>query len=247
MTQTALVTGASRGIGAALVEALTRRGMQVLALSRPSEALEAVCGRTGAIAVPVDVTDTPALERALADRPIDLLVANAGLVTGVGPLHERSAEEIERTIAVNLTSVLQLLRIAVPGMIGRGTGDIVLLGSIAGHYAAPGMTAYAASKAGLAGAINGLRLDLHDTGIRVTEVAPGRVDTDIYLEAMKGDRTGMRDKLFDRFQASQPEDIVHAVLSALDMPRRSNVTRIEVVPRRQAVGGFPFAEGFDPE
>lgn len=247
MSRTALVTGASRGIGAALVRALVARGLAVHALSRPGAALDALCAETGATPVEVDLTDTPALERALDGAGYDVVINNAGLVTGVGPLHERDAEEIERTVSVNLTSVLQTLRIVLPAMIARGRGDIVLLGSIAGHYAAPGMVAYAASKAGIAAMVNTLRLDVHGTGVRVTEVAPGRVDTDIYLEAMRGDRDAMRERLFERYQASQPEDIVQTVLAAIEMPRRSNVTRIEVVPSRQAIGGYPFAEGFDPE
>jgi NADP-dependent 3-hydroxy acid dehydrogenase YdfG len=245
MTQTALVTGASRGIGAALVEALTARGTQVHALSRPSAELEALCAKTGAVPVAVDLMDTAALERALAGQTYDIVINNAGIVTGVGPLQDRSAEEIDRTIGLNLTSVLQTLRIVLPGMIDRGRGDVILLGSIAGQYAFPGTVTYAASKAAISGMVNTLRLELHDKGVRVTEVAPGRVATDIYLEAMKGDRNAMASKLFETYQASLPEDIVQAVLAALDMPRRSNIAYIEVVPSRQAVGGFQFAEGFD--
>lgn len=245
MTQTALVTGASRGIGAALVEALVARSIQVHALSRPSAELEALCAKTGAVPVTVDLMDTAALERALAGKTFDIVINNAGIVTGVGPLQERSAEEIDRTIGLNLTSVLQTLRIVLPGMINRGRGDVILLGSIAGQYAFPGTVTYAASKAAISGMVNTLRLELHDKGVRVTEVAPGRVATDIYLEAMKGDRDAMKEKLFETYQASLPEDIVQAVLAALDMPRRSNIAYIEVVPSRQAVGGFQFAEGFD--
>ena len=246
MTQTVLVTGASRGIGAALVEALAaREGIIVHALARPSATLDALCVRTGAVAVGVDLMDTAAVEAALAGHVYDTVINNAGIVTGVGPLHERSAEEIDRTIGLNLTSVLQTLRIVLPGMIERGRGDVILLGSIAGKYAFPGTVTYAASKAALSGMVNALRLELHDKGVRVTEVAPGRVATDIYLVAMKGDRDAMRSKLFERYQASLPDDIVQAVLAALDMPRRSNIAYIEVVPSRQAVGGFQFAEGFD--
>jgi NADP-dependent 3-hydroxy acid dehydrogenase YdfG len=247
MTQTALVTGASRGIGAALVEAFIARGMNVHALARPGAALDALCEKTGAVSVGVDLTDTAALEAALAGQRYDIVVNNAGIVTGVGPLHERSAEEIDRTIGLNLTSVLQTLRIVLPGMIAQGRGDVILLGSIAGQYAFPGTVTYAASKAAISGMVNTLRLELHDKGVRVTEVAPGRVATDIYLEAMKGDRSAMKEKLFETYQASLPEDIVLAVLAALDMPRRSNVAYIEVVPSRQAVGGFQFAEGFEED
>lgn len=244
-TRTAIVTGASRGIGAEIVRRLRADGVAVHALARPSGALEQICAETGATPLPVDLTDTAALQRALDGLAPDILINNAGIITASGPLHTLDAAAIDGMVAMNVTAVLHTLRILLPGMIERGRGDVVLLGSIAGRYPLPNMTAYGLTKAAIRALVNGLRLDLHGTGLRVTEVAPGRVETDINLDAMGGDRDAMREALFARHQASQPGDIAEAVMAALAMPRRSNVAFIEVVPTRQTVGGGLFAEGYD--
>ncbi|MEM8877399.1 MAG: SDR family oxidoreductase [Pseudomonadota bacterium] len=241
----AIVTGASRGIGAEIVRRLRAEGVAVHALARPSDALEQICTETGATPLPVDLMDTAALEEALDGVAPDILINNAGIITASGPLHTLDASAIDGMVAMNLTAVLHTLRILLPGMIKRGRGDVVLLGSIAGRYPLPNMAAYGITKAAIRALVNGLRLDLHGTGIRVTEVAPGRVETDINLNAMGGDRNAMREKLFANHQASQPGDIADAVMAALTMPRRSNVSFIEVVPTRQTVGGGLFAEGYD--
>lgn len=245
MTRTALVTGASRGIGAEIVRKLCADGIAVQALARPSAALDALCAETGAVPLPVDLADTPALEAALSGRAPDILINNAGIITQSGPLHGMDADALDRMVALNVTAVMHTLRILLPGMIARETGDIVLLGSIAGRYPLPNMGVYGTTKAAIRALVNALRLDLHGTGLRVTEVAPGRVETEITLDAMGGDREAMRETLFANHQASQPADIADAVMAALSMPRRSNVAFVEVVPTRQAVGGALFAEGYD--
>ena len=247
MAKTALVTGGSRGIGAEIVRRLRAQEMRVYALARQSDALDALCAETGAIALPVDLGETARLETALSGLAPDILINNAGIITGTGPLHTLDALAIDRMVAINVTAVLQTLRIVLPGMIERGHGDVVLIGSIAGRYPLPGMSVYGTTKAAIRALANSLRLDLHGSGIRVTEVAPGRVETDITLDLMGGDREAMREALFARYQASQPGDIADAVMAALAMPQRSNIAFVEVVPTRQTVGGALFAEGYDEE
>lgn len=238
---TALVTGASRGIGAAIVRQLVGHGVTVHALARPSASLASICAETGASPVPVDLADTAALEETLSGLTPNIVVSNAGIITARGALHEMDRRAIDDMVAVNLTAVMHTLRLVIPAMVERGTGDIVIVGSIGGRFAFPGLAAYGATKAALTSLADGLRLDLHGTGVRVTEITPGRVETDIALKAMGNDRKMMQ-AITARMPPSKPEDIADAVIAALVMPRRSNVTHLEVVPTRQTMGGGLFAE-----
>ncbi len=239
---TAIVTGASRGIGAATVRKLVAEGVRVHALARASEALDALCAETGAVPLVADLGDTAGLEAALSDVAPNILINNAGVITSRAPLHAMSRDDVDEMVSINVNAVMHTLRIVLPGMVERGTGDVVLIGSIAGQHPFPGMSIYGATKSAIHSLAGGLRLDLHGTGVRVSEVAPGRVETEIALRAMGGDRDALQAALFAKTPSSQPEDIADAVIAALAMPRRSNVTRVEVVPSRQTMGGALFAE-----
>lgn len=239
---TALVTGASRGIGAAVVRALGERGLEVHAAARSAEALAALAETTGCIPHALDLTDTAAVEARFGGLPVDVLVNNAGVITATGPLHELTAEQIDGMIDLNLRSVLQLLRVVLPGMIARDRGHIVNVGSTAGRYILPGAAVYGATKAAVHALSNVLRLDLVGRRVRVTVVAPGRVETDIYLQATGGDRAAMRDRFYDRYESLDPADIAAAVGGAIEAPERVDVSYVEVLPTMQAVGGFQYAE-----
>jgi NADP-dependent 3-hydroxy acid dehydrogenase YdfG len=237
-TRTALVTGASSGIGAAVVRKLTARGWQVHALARRASRLRALADETGSIPHALDIRDSDALETMMAGLAPDLLVNNAGLGAGITGLASATRDEVAQTIDTNVSAVLELLRLALPGMIARKRGHIVNLGSVAGLY--PLVSAvYGASKGAVRLMSQNLRLELRGTGIRVTEICPGRVTTEFYDAAVPDPVTRERLKSTGIREIS-PEDIADAILYAVSAPAHVNISTIELQPVEQTFGGVRF-------
>ncbi|MCS6876722.1 MAG: SDR family oxidoreductase [Geminicoccaceae bacterium] len=234
--RTALVTGASRGIGAAIVRALCAEGLEVHAVARSAEPLRALAQATGCRPLVLDVTDSDALEASLGALAIDLLVVNAGRVTAVKPVHALTRRELDAMVDVNLRAAMHCARLVLPGMIARGFGHLVFVSSIAAHYPYPEMAVYCACKAALSMFAQNLRLDLLGTGIRVTELNPGRVRTDIYLEAL-GDPALVEERLYRDFRALEPSDVARVLVDALRLPPHADLARIDLLPTDQAPGG----------
>lgn len=239
--RTALVTGASRGIGAAIVRALRAEGLEVWAVARSAQRLEALAAETGCWALPLDVTDTAALEAAIGPLAVDVLVVNAGAVRAVAPLHEMGRHELDAMLDLNVKAAFHTVRVVLPGMVARRSGHLFLLSSISAHHAYPAMAVYTASKAAVSMLAQNLRLDLVGTGIRVTELAPGRVETDIYLDAMGGDRAAVRARLYEGFRSLRPEEVARVLVEALRLPPHVDLSRIDIVPTDQAFGGVVLA------
>ena len=238
--RTALVTGASRGIGLAIVRRLRGLGLEVHGVARDASALASMAAETGATAHACDVTDTGAVEALLAGLEIDVLVNNAGYISSVRPLAEQSADEVDRMLDVNLRAPLHLMRLVLPGMIARARGHIVNITSTVGHNVLPGTVPYAAAKAGLSRAGIVTRYDIAGSGVRLSEIAPGRVATDIYMAAFKGDRERLNSTLFDEFRTIEPDDVAEAVAAVLSLPEHVNASHLELSPTDQAMGGQIF-------
>ena len=235
---TALVTGASSGIGAAVVRRLAANGWEVHALARRAARLEALADETGCVPHALDIRDGAALARLMAGLAPDLLVNNAGLGAGITGLVTASREDIARTIDTNVTAVLELTRLTLPGMIARGRGHVVNLGSVAGLY--PLVSAvYGASKGAVRLMSQNLRLELRGTGIRVTEICPGRVATEFYDAAVVDPAARERIKNTGIREIS-PDDIAGAILYAVSAPAHVNVSTIELQPVEQTYGGAQF-------
>ena len=233
--QTALVTGASSGIGDAVVRRLAAAGWQVHALARRAERLEALAGETGCTPHALDIRDGEALERLMAGLEPDLLVNNAGLGAGITGLATATSDQIAQTIDTNVTAVLELLRLTLPGMIERGRGHVVNVGSVAGLY--PTMSAvYGASKGAVRLMSQNLRIELRGTRVRVTEICPGRVTTEFYDAAVPDPATRDRIKTTGIRELS-PDDVAQAILYAVSAPRHVNVSTIELQPLEQTFGG----------
>jgi 3-hydroxy acid dehydrogenase / malonic semialdehyde reductase len=242
--RTALVTGASRGIGAAIVRRLRGLGLAVHALARDAAALKALAAETGCVPLTGDVTATEAVLAAVSGVEIDVLVNNAGAVPAVAPLHKQSAAVVDAAIDLNLRAPLHLMRALLPGMIARGRGHVVNIGSTAGTAVFAGTGPYAAAKAGLAMAGRVARYDLAGSNVRLTEIQPGRVETQVYLQAYGGDAARLHETMYAHHRALQPEDVAEAVALVLTLPERADVSVLELSPTDQAVGGhvYPSSE-----
>ncbi|MEM8840591.1 MAG: SDR family oxidoreductase [Pseudomonadota bacterium] len=234
----ALVTGASSGIGAATVHALRGAGATVHAVARREQRLKSLAEQTKCIPHACDVTNPEDREQLYAEIMPDILVNNAGVGAGIGGLVDASDYEIERTISTNVTSILMLLNGFLPGMIARKRGHIVNIGSVSGLY--PAVSAiYGASKGAVRLIGQNLRLELHGTGIRVTEIQPGRVSTEFYDAAIRD--AERRDQLkITGIHELSPDDIAGAILYAVSAPPHVNVSAIELQPLEQTFGGVHF-------
>lgn len=244
--RSALVTGGSKGIGAAICRRLRERGLTVYAAARSHAALEDLARIIGIIPIVADVRDTTALCAGLAGAEIDILVNNAGGLATVQALHLQTADEIRDTIDLNFTAPLQLIQALLPGMIARKRGHIFNITSTAGHAVFPGTVSYGAAKAGLSHAGSILRYDLAGSNVRITEVSPGRVETEFYLQAFGGDREDLMQKMYSQQRALAPDDVAAAIAAALAMPQHADLARISIEPTDQATGGHVYGT-FKPD
>lgn len=235
----ALVTGASSGIGAAVVERLCREGIEVHALARGADALAALAARTGCIAHVLDVTDLGGITRLTETVPFDILVNNAGVDRPAG-LMKGTAEDIDLLVDVNLRAVLHLCRLVVPGMIARDRGHVVNISSIAAAYNFGGNSIYHATKAAVSMLSRQLRIDAFGRRVRVTEICPGRVATDIFAH-VHGDTPEIRAKFIDGFELPQAADIADAIAFAIAAPIAVNIGHMEITPTLQVPGGLSTA------
>ena len=239
---TAVVTGASTGMGAAIAERLAKRGLQVHAFARNEERLKELADRTGAIPHAVDLTDTAALTAAVGGLQVDVLVNCAG-VSRPGNILDSSEDDIDELVDVNLRSLLQLTRLVLPGMVERDNGHVINISSIAGIYNFYGHTAYHATKAAVHQISRQLRNDTVGKRIRVTEICPGRVETEIFGRNMGGTPEAMEEAwqtYYEGYESLTTDDIVNAVDYAVETPRHVNVGMLELMPTFQVPGGLIF-------
>ncbi|MCP8999611.1 SDR family oxidoreductase [Pseudarthrobacter sp. RMG13] len=239
---TALVTGASTGMGAAIAERLAKRGLQVHAFARNEERLQDLADRTGAVPHAVDLTDTAALTAAVEGLKVDVLVNCAG-VSRPGNILDSTEDDIDELVDVNLRSLLQLTRLVLPGMVERDKGHIVNISSIAGVYNFYGHTVYHATKAAVHQVSRQLRNDTVGKRIRVTEICPGRVETEIFGRNMGGTPEAMEEAwktYYEGYESLTTDDIVNALDYAVETPQHVNVGMLELMPTFQVPGGLTF-------
>ena len=240
--KTALVTGASTGMGAAIAERLTKRGLTVHAVARNEERLKELADSTGAVPHVLDLTKTTEIAAEFGGLDVDVLVNCAG-VSRPGNILSSSEEDLDEIINVNLRGLLQLTRLLLPGMVERDLGHIVNISSIAGLYNFYGHTAYHATKAAVHQISRQLRNDTVGKRIRVTEICPGRVETEIFGRNMGGSPEAMEEAwntYYEGYESLTTDDIVNALDYAIETPRHVNVGMIEIMPTFQVPGGLTF-------
>ena len=246
--KTALVTGASSGIGAAVVERLRRENLEVHALARSAKALGELSERTGCIAHALDVTDLKSVTRLTQEVAFDVLVNNAG-VDRPNPLLKAEAEDIDLLIDVNLRAVLHLCRLVVPGMVARDRGHVINISSIAGAYNFGGNSTYHATKAAVSMLSRQLRIDAFGRRVRVTEICPGRVATDIFAH-VHGASANTYERFIEGYELPQASDVADAIAFAIAAPVAVNIGHLEITPTLQVPGGLstarPAAPAADP-
>jgi 3-hydroxy acid dehydrogenase/malonic semialdehyde reductase len=246
---TALVTGATSGIGLACAERLAADGARVVAVGRRAERLQALAARLPGriLPLPLDVSDRAAVERSLAALPapfdgLDALVNNAGFALGLEPAHRASLEDWDRMIEVNCRALVHLTRTVLPGMVERRRGHVVNIGSVAGSYPYPGGNVYGATKAFVHQFSLNLRADLLGTGLRVTNVEPGMCDTEFSLTRFGGDRA-RADSVYAGMTPLSGEDVAEVVAWCLSRPAHVNVNTVELMPTEQAFSAFAVHRG----
>ncbi len=238
------VTGASSGIGQAAAEAFAALGARVLMCARRTDRLETLARRLEtAHKVPVhpfglDVRDRAAVDAAVAALPadwraVDVLVNNAGLSRGLDKLPGGLVSDWEEMIDTNVKGLLYVTRAVLPGMIDRGRGHIINVGSVAGLEVYPAGNAYCATKFAVRALTKGLRLDLSGTPVRVSEVAPGMVETEFSLVRFHGDAERAA-KVYQGLTPLSPEDIADAIVWCATRPLHVNVSDVVIWPTAQA-------------
>ena len=238
------ITGASSGIGKSCARAFAAEGARVLLCARRADRLKGLASDLKKeFGVPVhhfalDVRDQPAVEKAIGGlakdwRAIEVLVNNAGLSRGLDKLHQGLLSDWEEMIDTNVKGLLYVSRAVIPGMVERGSGHIINIGSIAGYEVYPGGNVYCATKYAVRALSKGMRLDLNGTPVRVSEVAPGMVETEFSVVRFHGDseRAG---KVYQGLKPLSPDDIADAVILCATRPPHVNVSLMIVMPTAQA-------------
>ena len=248
-TRIALVTGATAGIGAAIARGLHADGFQVIATGRRTERLDALAAELGDRLLPLafDVSDARAmttLPAILPDgwRAVELLVNNAGLALGQAKAQEARLSDWEATVSANALGLMRLVHVLLPGMIERGRGRIVNIGSVAARYPYPGGNAYAASKAFVEAFTANLKADLIGTGVHSTTIAPGLVgDTEFSFVRFGGDESRAL-AVCDGLEPLAPDDVADAVRWVASRPAHVNINYLEIMPNCQAPGPLVFSK-----
>lgn len=245
--KTVLVTGATSGIGAGCARAFAKAGWRVVGTGRREDRLSALREELGAEnfhGCAFDVRDEVARDIALDALPsgfmaIDCLVNNAGLALGTAPAQQADLGQWKTMIDTNVTALVSLTHKLLPGLIER-KGAIVNLSSVAATYPYTGANAYGGTKAFVRQFSLGLRSDLHGTGVRVTSIEPGMVETEFTLVRTGGDRR-VSDDLYAGSDPMTGDDIAATVLWVASLPPHLNINTLELMPVSQSFAGFQIA------
>jgi 3-hydroxy acid dehydrogenase/malonic semialdehyde reductase len=244
-TRTVLVTGASAGFGTAIARRFVAGGARVVVCGRRADRLAKLAGELGAgvHTLAFDLQDRTAVEHAIGALPeafaaIDVLVNNGGLALGLEPAQRATLDDWDQMIDTNCKGLVYATRAVLPGMVARGRGHVINIGSVAGSYPYPGGNVYGATKAFVHQFSLNLRSDLHGTGIRVTCVEPGMAGgTEFSTVRFNGDEDRAR-AVYAGTEPLTADDVAEAVHWAASVPAHVNVNTIELMPVVQSFAAF---------
>ncbi|PTS76057.1 NADP-dependent 3-hydroxy acid dehydrogenase [Sphingomonas sp. HMWF008] len=249
--RTAFITGGTSGIGEAAVRAFVGAGWRVVTTGRRTERLDALRESLGdsVHTLNVDVRDRAAMDAAIAGLPedfarIDLLINNAGLALGTAPAQQSSLDDWQTMIDTNVSALVAVTRTLLPRLI-QAKGAIINLSSVAATYPYAGGNVYAGTKAFVRQFSLGLRADLHGTGVRVTSIEPGMVETEFTVVRTGGDQAAS-DKLYGGVDPMTGEDIAATLLWVAELPAHLNINTLELMPVNQSFAGFAVARPAQP-
>lgn len=241
--KTIFITGATSGIGEGCARKFAAMGSNLILNGRNTEKLESLKKELTAqgvevLTLPFDVRDRKAMQEAVDSlqgqwKHVDVLINNAGLVIGMDKEHEGSLDEWDIVIDTNIKALLAMTRLIVPGMVKRGCGHVINIGSIAGDAAYAGGSVYCATKAAVKALSDGLRIDLVDTPVRVTNIKPGMVETNFSVIRFRGDQD-KADAVYKGIRPLTGDDIADVVYYAASAPAHVQIAEVLVMPTYQA-------------
>lgn len=249
--KTVFITGASSGIGNGCARKFAKEGWNLILNARNESKLKELKSELESeypeieiYLLPFDVRNREQIKAALEELPsewkaIDVLVNNAGLVIGVDKEFEGNLDEWDIVIDTNIKGLLAMTRLVVPGMVERGRGHIINIGSIAGDAAYPGGSVYCATKAAVKALSDGLRIDLVDTPLRVTNVKPGMVETNFTVVRYRGDKDAA-DNFYKGIRPLTGEDVAETVYFAASAPEHIQIAEVLLMPTYQATGTISY-------
>jgi len=238
--KTVLITGATAGFGAAVARRFAADGAKLILTGRRTERLAAMKAelKVPVHTIAVDVRDRAAVEASFKALPpefadIDLLLNNAGLAQGLDKAQDANLDDWEVMIDTNIKGVLHYTHAVLPGMVARKRGHVINLGSTAGAYAYPGGNVYGATKAFIRSFSLNLRADLHGTGVRVTDIAPGLAETEFSMVRFKGEAE-KASKMYSDTVPLTADDIAESIHWVSTLPAHMNVNFMEIMPTVQS-------------
>ncbi|WP_321480721.1 SDR family oxidoreductase [uncultured Bacteroides sp.] len=244
------ITGASSGIGAGCARKFASQGYNLILNARKIDVLESFKEELESsypihvYLLPFDVRNRAVMTEAITLLPdewkaIDVLINNAGLVIGLDKEQEGNLDEWDIVIDTNIKGLLTVTRLVVPGMLERKGGHVINIGSIAGDGAYPGGSVYCATKAAVKALSDGLRIDLVDTPIRVTNIKPGMVETNFSVIRFRGDKE-RADNFYEGIHALSGDDIAETVYFAASAPAHVQIAEVLLMPTNQATSTISY-------
>jgi len=243
MKPIALITGATAGIGLETAKKFAQNNYNLILTGRRKDRLEELARElqqsfdTTSYPLDFDISDKQAVNQAMESLPepwkkIDVLVNNAGLAAGLNPIQEGKTEDWDRMIDTNIKGLLYISRIVIPWMLDHGRGHIINIGSVAGRDVYPRGNVYCATKFAVDAITKSMRIDLLGTGLRITQIAPGAVETEFSMVRFNGDAERAK-RVYEGYEPLRAEDVADSIYYVTTLPPHVNINDLLIMPIAQ--------------